>query len=197
MGLMSEFMIRHLPIVNNIQLLGLLSEDDILNHDVEEPVGSYDLSIGAHVRVRTKDHLYEVMRILAENELTAVPVIDEEDNYGGLITLEDLLLYFANTTTFREPGSILVLETNRHSYTLAEIARIVESENALILSSFVSSNPDSTRVEVTIKVNVRHLQPILATFQRFNYDIKATFSESDYLDSLKERYDGLMAYLNV
>ena len=36
LSIMNEFGVRHLPIVNDKQLLGLISEDDILNFDVEE-----------------------------------------------------------------------------------------------------------------------------------------------------------------
>jgi CBS domain-containing protein len=39
--LMNEFHITHLPIVNENQLLGLISEEDILNaHGEDDPIGS-------------------------------------------------------------------------------------------------------------------------------------------------------------
>jgi len=196
LSIMNDFYIKHLPIVNNKQLLGLISEDDILNYDVAEAVGSYRLSM-RRPYARNNDHIYEVMRLLAEYELTVVPVVDYEDNYIGLISQEDLLRFFANTGSFVEPGSIVVLEMNKRDYFLSEIARIVESENAIILSSFITSAPNSNRVDVTIKINHQNIQNIIATFERFNYEIKASFNESDYVDSLRERYDALMSYLNV
>jgi len=194
--MMNDFSIRHLPIVNNKQLLGLISEDDVLNYDISEPIGSYSLSL-LRPYVRESDHIYEVMRILAESQLTVIPVINEEGDYIGLITQEDLLVFFAKTGTFTEPGSIMVLEMSRRDYSMAEIARIVESESALILSSFISSYGDSARIDVTIKVNRQNVQPIIATFNRFDYHVKATFNESEYVDSLKERFDALMSYLKV
>lgn len=194
--MMNDFFIRHLPIVNNKQLLGLISEDDILNCDINEPVGSYRLSL-LRPYVSGTDHIYEVMRLMAESQLTVIPVVNEEGDYTGLITQEDLLNYFAKTGTFTEPGSILVLEMSRRDYSLAEIARIVESESALILSSFISSQGDSARIDVTLKVNRQNVQPIIATFERFDYHVKATFNESEYVDSLKERFDALMSYLKV
>ncbi|MEM1220560.1 MAG: CBS domain-containing protein, partial [Bacteroidota bacterium] len=45
LNIMSEFYVRHLPVVNNTQLLALVSEDDILEYDVHEAVGSYDVSL--------------------------------------------------------------------------------------------------------------------------------------------------------
>ncbi len=194
--IMEDFFVRHLPIVNDKQLLGVISEDDILIHNIEDPVGSYALSL-VKPYVRGNDHIYEVMRVLAEQKLTVIPVVDEEGNYLGMISQEDVLNFFAKTACFSEMGSIIVLEVSSRDYSLAEIARIVESEGASILSSFLTSHKESTRVEVTLKINRQNVQSILGTFRRFNYEIKAAFNESDYLESLQERYDALMSFLNV
>lgn len=194
--MMSEFYVRHLPIVNNRELLGVLSEDDVLNFDINEAIGSYSLSLQKPY-VQSSDHIYEVMRIVADQDLSVVPVVDEENNYLGVVTLDDLLRYFARTVSFADAGSIIVLELSRRDYAMTEIARIVESEGASILSSFITSYPDSERIDVTLKINRQHIHNILATFERFKYEIKASFNEAEYLDSLKERYQGLMSYLNV
>lgn len=197
LGVMNDFFVRHLPIVNNKQLLGLISEDDILEFDAEEAVGSYSLSL-SQAFVRINDHIYEVMRKLAEYELTTVPVVDYDDNYVGLVTQEDMLQYFARTMALSESGTILVLEMGKHDYSMSEIARIVEMEGASILSSFITSDNYSTRTQVTLKVNSLFIQNIIATFNRYDhYVVKASFNEAEYLDSLQERYDSLMSYLSV
>ena len=196
LGIMNDFYVRHLPIVNDKQLLGLISEEDILEHDAHEPVGSYQLSL-IRPYVKHNDHLYEILRLIAEYHLTLIPVVDEEENYIGLVTMEDVLQYFTRTASFSEPGSIVVLEMSRHDYQLSQIAQIVESENAAVLSAFITTSLDSIRVDVTIKINRQNIQNILATFERYEYEVKASFNEIEYLDSLRDRYDSLMAYLNV
>jgi len=158
LAIMNEFGVRHLPIVNNKELLGVISEDDILNYDVDEPLGSYRLSL-FRPYVKERDHLFEVMKVLATQRLT--------------------------------------LELQRRDYSLVEIARIVESENAQILSSFITTNKDAFLMDVTIKVNRPDIHGIIATFERFNYKIKASFMEAQFTDTLRERYDLLMAYLSV
>ncbi len=193
---MENFNVRHLPIVNDHQLLGVISEDDILVHNINEPIGSYQLSL-LNAFVEKNDHLYEVMRLLAEHQLTVVPVVDETGDYLGMVSLEDVLNYFAKTAAFSDSGSIIVLEFQQRNYSLAEIARLVEAENATILSTFVTSHPDSSIVEVTLKINRQDIHNILAAFERFGYVIKASFNEEEYLESLQERYDALMNYLNV
>lgn len=196
LGIMAEFCIKHLPIVNNTQLLGVVSEDDLLHHGPEDPVGAMDLSLSKPY-VKASDHFYEVMRMMALHHLSLIPVVDEEDNYLGLITLEDLLQYLAQMGSFAEPGSVIVLETSRRGYSLAEIARIVESENASMLNAFVTSSFDGSTVEVTIKINTQNNNSILATFERFGYEVKASYQEEEYGDVLRERYDSFISYLNV
>ena len=193
---MKDFSITHLPIVNDKQLLGLLSEEDIISHNIEEPVGSYNLSL-TRPYVNERDHIYEVMRLLGEYHLTVMPVVDAEDNYLGLITQDDLLQYFAKTGSFMEPGSIIVLEVAKRDYSLAEMSQIVESERAAILSSFVTTNLDNSVADVTLKINKQEIQHIISSFERYDYKVKGTFQEQDYSESLKERYDALMTYLNV
>ncbi len=193
---MEEYHLKHLPVVHNGQLMGVISEEEIHRFSPEEQIGWFTLSL-QKTYVRDQDHIYEVMRLLGEYRLTLIPVLDAQKKYIGSITLFDLLNYFANTGSFAEPGSIIVLEINKGNYSLSEIARIVEMDNAIILSSFITSRPESTGIEVTLKVNRLDIRTILSTFTRYNYSIKASFTEEEYLDSLRERYDSLMAYLEV
>ncbi|MEY4029665.1 MAG: hypothetical protein RJA90_850, partial [Bacteroidota bacterium] len=48
-----------------------------------------------------------------------------------------------------------------------------------------------------LKLNSAQIQNLLSTFERFGYNIKATFDEEDVKDTLKNRYESLMTYLNV
>ncbi len=196
LSIMGDFYIRHLPIVNNEELLGLVSEEDVFDNDATAAVGSYKLSL-SHPFVSQNDHIFDVMRLVAEHQLTVIPVVGDQREYIGLITIEDLMRHFVEIGAFREPGGIVVLEMVRQDYSLAQIARIVESENAVILTSHVQTYPDSPRIDVTLKINRQTIHNLLATFERFGYQVKASFNESEFFDTLRERYDGLINYLNV
>ena len=196
LSIMNDFYVKHLPIVNNTELLGLISEDDILDHDIEEAVGSYKLSI-TRPYVKSSDHLYEVLRLVSDHRLTTIPVVDDENQYLGLISQEDLLRFFSSIGSIKEPGSIIVLEMGKRDYSLAQLARIVESENAVILSSFITSDINSTQIDVTLKINRPEIHNLIASFERFDLHVKASFQEAAYFDTLKDRFDSLMSYLNV
>ena len=196
LSVMNEFYVRHLPVVDDGELIAVVSEDDVLDADATQPVGNIRRPVRPPA-VFPDDHLYDVMRILTENHLTIVPVIDREGKYLGMITNEDLLRHFGESSTFSSQGSIVVLEVLRHDYSLSEISRIVESEGAIILSSFVRSFEGSDRLEVTIKVNSQRIAATLATFERYSYNVKASYNEKQLTDGLRERYDSLMNYLDV
>ncbi|MDB5155555.1 MAG: hypothetical protein JWR50_262 [Mucilaginibacter sp.] len=194
---MVEFRVRHLPIVNEEQFLGLLAESDILPEiDVQTPIGALALSL-VNPYVREDQHVYDVIRLFYEQQLSVVPVLDIKKNYLGLIPINKMNEYFATITSVSQPGGIIMLDINNKNNSLAHMAQIVESDNAQILSSYVRTFPDSTRMEVTLKVNKQDISNIIATFLRYEYDVKATFNHTDNNDNSMDRYDSLMNYLNL
>ncbi len=193
---MAEFHVRHLPIVNEDQFLGLLSEQDTLAEpDHEVQIGALGLSL-VNPYVLEDQHIYDVIRLFYEQQLTVVPVLDNKRNYLGIISINAMNEYFAKLTSVAQPGGIIVLEINSRNNSLAHMAQIVESDNAQILSSYISTYPDSTRMDVTLKINKQDISGIVASFLRYEYDIKATFNHSDN-DNSMDRYDSLMNYLNL
>jgi len=190
-----EFSVRQLPVVQDNICIGILSLDEIEEELADIPV--LDFINLNYSFASNYDHIYEVMRAISEQSLTLFPIIDENNNYLGCITLASLFKNYVNCAAFSQPGSIVVLEMDKKNYSLAEIARIVESENKVILSSLLSSNAESDRLEITLKLNSAQIQNLLSTFERFGYNIKATFDEEDVKDTLKNRYESLMTYLNV
>lgn len=194
---MVEFRIRHLPIVNEEEFLGLLSENDMLGEsDNQTPIGALALSL-VNPYVREDQHIYDVIRLFYEQQLTVVPVLDLKKKYLGMVSINAINEYFARLTSVSQPGGIIVLEISNKNNSLAHMAQIVESDNAQILSSYVYAHPDSTRMDVTLKVNKQDLSAIIATFLRYEYDIKATFNHTDDNDNSRDRYDSLMNYLNL
>ena len=195
---MDIFRISHLPIVNNVDFLGLISDKDIYDNNMaEEPIGNHNLSLFSPY-VTFDQHIYEVLELCSELQLTVVPVLDHENKYLGVITLSDLVYYFADVSSLKQPGGIIVLDLNANDYSLSEIAQIVESNDAKILSVYITSPAESTKMEVTLKVNRKDLTSILQTFMRYNYIIKASFMDENDLNSLYEnRFESFMKYLNI
>ncbi len=197
LALMNDFKVSHLPIVNETQFLGLISEDEIIEmEDTLEPVGSVALHL-AHSYVHAWQHIYDVMKLMSAQKLSIVPVLDNKENYVGMISINAMLNYFAEITSLASPGAIIILEIGQRNYSLSEIARIVESNDAHILSSYINSNTDSTKIEVTLKVDKEDINGIIQTFERFNYTVHSFYKQKMDIDDTMDRFDSFMKYLNI
>lgn len=194
---MEEFKVKHLPVLKQGNYVGILSEDDVL--DKADVLNTLDQLFQHLPRpfVYQDEHIYHVLARIAEFKLSAIPILDREENYLGCTTVHHLLTLIANTGSIKEMGGIIVLEIAATDYSLAEISQIVESNEARILSSFIMSSPDSTKLEVTLKINQVDLGRIMRTFERYDYVIKDSFQRSSFEDDLQFRYDTLMKYLNL
>ena len=195
---MEIYKVSHLPIVNDKKFLGLISESDIYDlNEPELPLGAHKLNLFSPF-VYEDDHIFTVISLVANLKLTLIPVLDREDNYVGSISLQDIIKYFSKLISSDNPGAIIVLEVSVHNYQLSQIAQIVESNNAKILTLYIDNNPDSAKMNVIIKVNVTEITSIIRTFERYDYTIKATFSEETELNELyKNRYELFMRLLNL
>lgn len=195
---MDIFRISHLPIVNNQEFLGLISDKDIYDLDMaEEAIGNHNLSLFSPF-VQKDQHIYEAFELVSRLKLTVVPVLDGGSKYLGSITVNDLVTRFADLSALNQPGGILVLEVGVRDYSLSEIAQIVESNDTKILSLYVSSHSDSMRIDVTLKLNRTDISSVIQTFTRYNYNIKASYMADDDLDDYyTNRYDSFLKYLNI
>lgn len=195
---MEIFRISHLPIVNNQDFLGLISDVDIYDmNQPDEPIGNHALTL-LKPYVTTQQHIFEVIGVASRLKLSVVPVLDSKKQFKGVITTNDLIKHIAGLSSMDQAGGIIVLELIERDYSLSQIAQIVESNNVKVLSMYITSPPDSTRLEVTLKVNTGDLVSIIRTFERYNYEVKTWVTSDDSMDSFySERFDLLMKYLNI
>jgi CBS domain-containing protein len=195
---MYEFKTAHLPLVDKGRYLGLITEDDIMdfNHP-DEPLSNYQRQL-YHPMVRDTDHLYDVMKVAAGLESTLLPVVDADMQYVGLITVQSLVRWFAAMRGISEEGRVITIKLpGIKDYTLSDVARLVESNNAQILSTSLRNVPETGELQLTIKVNTTEIQHIIATLQRFEYDVEVHYRESESNEDVQDRYDALMNYLNI
>ena len=195
---MEIFKVSHLPIVNNQDFLGLISDADIYDmNKPEEPIGNHTLTLFKPY-VDGEQHIFEVIGLASRLKLSIVPVLDSNNHFKGVITISDLIKHIAGLSSMDQPGGIIVLELINRDYSLSQIAQIVEGNNVKVLSMYITSPPESTKLEVTLKVNTTDLSSVIRTFERYNYEVKTWVSNNDSMDRFySERFDILMKYLNT
>ena len=193
---MDEFCVRHLPLVSEVQFLGIIAQEDIADIVPETIIGSLDLKLPQVYTLDTQ-HIFDALRVFMEQKLTVLPILNHQMDYLGLMTVQDFIDYFANVTAATQSGGIIILEISNRDNSLAHIAQIIESENAQILSSYTNAIPDSTKIEITLKINKLDLAPIVASLLRHEYVVSATYNFADLNDGNTDRFDEFMKYLNM
>jgi acetoin utilization protein AcuB len=195
---MEEFRVNQLPVVKNRQYMGMVSEEAIIeNMDRSTPLAQVPLGF-EEVFVQHYQHFYTVMEVAIRNKIQVVPVLDEHQEFLGVITVNDTIAAFGQMSALQGQGGILVLNMNERDYSLSEISRHVEENNAKILSAYVSPDElDGYKIKVTLKINTMDLNRIIATFERFNYRIIAQFHDAAELKDDQDRLDLLMKYINI
>jgi CBS domain-containing protein len=194
---MEQFKVSHLAVVNNRELVGIVSETDLMDYErPDEPINASKLPLLKPI-IHHYQHTYELVKLMSSLNLSLIPVLDENELYKGCITLKGIVQNLSNMTAVQNPGGVIVLELNQNDYSVTQIGNIVESNDAKILSLHVSSQPDSMKLEVTIKVNREDLSGILQTFARYQYTVKATFHQGDYDKNINDRLNEFLHFLNI
>ncbi len=195
---MEELRVNQLPVIDNQEYIGLVSEDQIYAFNDENALISDLELICKDVYVPSDQHFYDILRIAGNHSIQVIAVLGEELSFLGVVTLNDTLLALAESTAMQESGGILVLLVDNRDYSLSEISRLVEENDAKIMSTHITRDKqDPAKLQVTLKINKTDLNRIVATFERFSYRILARFQSAENLDLDKERLDQLFRYLNV
>jgi acetoin utilization protein AcuB len=196
LNLMDQFRVADLPVVDGTTYVGMISETALMTLDGpgEEDVPTYHGLLTTSVR--PDDHILDVLKTSSENHLSVIPVVGEDGRYHGAITLEDLVESMTRLQGAGQPGGIIVLEMPAKDYSLQQVARIVEENNAKILSTSVQET-ESGLIEVNLKINQPDLNAILQSFNRFNYTVKGSYQEPEYTEGMQKRYEELMRFLNI
>ncbi|MBQ2075953.1 MAG: CBS domain-containing protein [Bacteroidales bacterium] len=197
LSLMDTFKMSHLPVVENDIYIGVVSEDELYDKNLlEEKLSEFGVMRTPYVL--STQHILDVLAIATHFSVPIVPVVNADRKYLGAITSQNLLDALAKITNVQSKGAVLVLEMGVHDYSMSEIARIVESENAKLISSYVTEYEDSTRIDVTLVLNMAEISPVVKSLERYGYKVNTFFSGSNKIDDFyRERYELLMNYMKI
>jgi acetoin utilization protein AcuB len=196
---LEEFHVGQLPVLDNRQYKGLVTESDLIDREGAEcELGSLPLNYG-EVHVQHDQHFYNIIELAVQNRIQLVPVLDAQHEYLGVVTVSDTLAAFGKVPVATSQQGIIVLAMEERDYSLTQISRYVEENNAKIISAHVAQDEhDPYRIRLTLKLNTPNITRIIATLERFGYSITAQFSGTgEVTEDEQERYDALLRYLNI
>ena len=196
--LMEEYRIGQLPIVNELEYRGLINQDILINADEDLPLLVLQPEFG-EIAVSENQHLLEILAITHKHDLQAVVVLDEKQKFAGTISVNELLNQFSKNLGIQELGAVLEIAVENRSYSLAEISRLIESNNTKIISSYYTSGSfsEDSKDILTLKLNRQDITSVVATLTRYEYNIVGAYNFEPLETPDRERYDMLMKYLEM
>lgn len=124
-------------------------------------------------------HIYEIIPVLAANELSVVAVVDQDDQFIGLVDQKRLNKQITESLTYRGLGAVLVLKVSDRDFAPSVFARWIEENGAKILGMMVYTTAEG-ELMVNLKLNTTIVKNIVATFQRQNFRVENVYLSEDY-----------------
>ncbi len=193
---MEDMKLRHLPVSENDKFLGLIAEDDLVDEADDTPLEKVqDYFIKSFVKAT--DYFLVAVKLSHVMQLDLIPVLNEKNELEGVITRETLFRELAKITGSSEYGSLVVLEMEKSDYSVGEINRLVESNDAVITQLNTWSDNTTHLMTVILRINKEEISDIVASFQRHEYNVRYYMGEELFRNELQSNLDHLMNYLNI
>lgn len=198
LGQLMELRVRHLPVVDEGRLVGVISEEQLLE-SASGPDARIETLLGREpVSAEPDTHLFDVTRTMVEHDLTTLPVAEQDGAYVGLVKRHDIFNRFAKMLSTHESGAIVALEVDPRDYSLSKLVYTIEQNGVKILSIASESPEEETgKIRVTLKLNVSDATRVRHMLEHYGYHVVATFSDEAVDDDIQLRVQEFMRYLEV
>ncbi len=194
--LLQQNNLEHLAVINNDAYEGLLSMDELLSAEASDTISMLSDKF-IHISIDQNQHFLSALKLISELNITVLPVLSNTKEYLGVITEKMLVQYISSFLSTDIPGGIFVLEMPKQKFSVGEICRLVETNDAFVTQFNTYTEHHSGLFIVTFKINKTEVSDVLATLHRYNYTVRYYFGAELYENNLKENFENLMAYLNV
>jgi acetoin utilization protein AcuB len=195
--MMNDCHVSHLAVIDDGKYVGMVNEEGLM----QAPDDTAEIrEMKEHFPtffVNANDHFLKALQLAVENRLSVIPVIDENKDLLGVVSYREMLKKASEFMNVKDPGGLIVLEMENNNYSFSEISRLVETNDAQITQLNTYTEPQTGLMQVTIKINKTEISDIVATFQRYEYNVKYYFGEELYENELRSNYDNLMNYLKL
>jgi len=146
--LMRQHSIRHLPVVEGTELIGLITASDLRELTLPSMVGDISLRevmIADPVTVSPDTHIDEAARLIYEHKIGGLPVVAGR-RLMGIITVSDILKAFIDMMGVLVASSRIDVMLAQKPGAFEEVSRVLTAEGAEIMSVGIHERPGGGRV---------------------------------------------------
>ncbi|TDM00481.1 MAG: hypothetical protein C4K58_04550 [Flavobacteriaceae bacterium] len=186
---LQEYSLKNLPVLEDGKWVGNITKKDLIKK------GLGKLKPTPYC-LKPEDSLFDALNLFSSRKTDMIPIVGENEDFLGIVTLDILLDYFEKVDFLTEKGQMLWLEHQRENYSVAEISKIVESEGGKILGIYLETlRGDYFRA--LVKFISEDPLAITHSLERYGYQITQKFYNDKNSELIKERYLSLVQYLKI
>jgi hypothetical protein len=187
-----------LPLVTLDQFEGFITEGMLLDLVDSDGVLAGINTQGKDCYIYSDQHPYDAFRKASEFGSNVVAVLAGDKKYIGTICISDLGRYIGKQFFLEPNSSVIVIRVLERDYSLSELSRLVEANHVKIVQSYVEiDETDALYLLVTLRINSLEFGRVVATLERFGYQVFELFGHSDLPNLDMERLGNLLRFLDI
>ncbi len=190
--IVQEFGFTHVFVKKNDSFLGAICKD-FLEENQDKTLSEILIHL-ERFAILKDNFVLDSIKLFYTFNTNVIPIIDKTEKYLGYIAYDDVFNDLSRYPLFSENGAVLTVETNSKSYSMTEIAKIVEGNNCKFYGALIS-HIDEDSVQVTMKISNENLSSVDETFERYGYHVVYKFYNDEKEDLIKDRYQYFQKYL--
>lgn len=141
-------------------------------------------------------NLLDTINIFHTFNTNVVPVISKLEKYEGYLSCDDIFNEFSKYPLFSETGAILILQIQGMHYSMAEITKIIETNNSKVYGCYVNQMTEDN-TQITVKMSTANLNAVGETFSRYGYTILHKYYNDEKEELLKDRFGFFQKYMDL
>jgi predicted transcriptional regulator len=193
---MEDYDVFQLPLVKEDYYIGLVNKEDVLDLDENQIMAALADQL-SRVALPHSAHFTAALNLFAKHQLSLLPILNQHQECVGVIPQKNLNEQLAQFLGVDLPGAIIVVSISPYQYSLAELSRLVETNNAQIIQLNTHFEEANGALVITFKLNKEEASAIIATLQRYNYQVLHYFGNTPLHNDIQDHYQHLMNYLDV
>ena len=115
-----------------------------------------------------------------------------------MLTQEKAFQVLALYSQMESAGCVITLRIAPIDYSVSEIARILESNHAILLSLLSTTLEPDGYLEVVLKINLEDPSAVIRSFERFNYTVTDISAKENLTGEIfQQRINEFIHYINI
>jgi hypothetical protein len=188
--------VTELPLIEQKQLYNYVRLQQLSGLPKEQSLGDAIAKNPFTPSAQSNNHLYELVPMLAANELSLLAVTDAEGMFQGIIEQKSINKLISESFTYRGMGAILVLRMDDRDFAPSLLARWIEENGAKMLGMMIN-HAEQGQLRIHVKLNTTVVRGIMATLERQHVKVEHVFMAEDHDENDSKAFDVVFKFFDI